>query len=88
MHQQEVLPRPGNTRLPDMGDTRTAFAHKSDRDLHQAYWLFRIIGTPWLTSVGSVLTKAALALHLPVKGVVKATIFKQFCGGRTFRNHW
>ncbi|MGB3868392.1 MAG: proline dehydrogenase family protein [Flavobacteriales bacterium] len=85
MHQQEVLPRPGNTRLPDMGDTRTAFAHKSDRDLLQTYWLFRIIGTPWLTSVGSVLTKAALALHLPVKGVVKATIFKQFCGGENIQ---
>ncbi|MBK6893540.1 MAG: proline dehydrogenase family protein [Flavobacteriales bacterium] len=66
-----------------MGDTRTAFAQKSDRDLWQALWLFRIIGTPWLTSLGSALTKMALALHLPVKGIVKATIFKQFCGGET-----
>ena len=85
MHQQEASPRPGINQLPDMGDTRTAFAQKSDRDLLQAYWLFRIIGTPWLTSVGSVLTKAALALHLPVKGVVKATIFKQFCGGENIQ---
>ena len=64
-----------------MGDTRTAFAQKSDQDLLQALWLFRIIGTPWLTSLGSALTKGALALHLPVSGLVKATIFKQFCGG-------
>lgn len=64
-----------------MGDTEKAFAQKSDRELLQALWLFRIIGTPWLTSVGSALTKASLALHFPVKGVVKATIFKQFCGG-------
>ena len=69
--------------LPDLGNTRTAFAHKSDGDLQRAFLLFRVIGTPWLTNVGSLLTKAALALHLPVKGIVKATIFKQFCGGET-----
>ncbi|HQV51746.1 MAG: proline dehydrogenase family protein [Flavobacteriales bacterium] len=72
-------------RLPDLGDTRTAFAHKSNSDLFKAYWLFRIIGTPWLTAAGASLTKLALALHLPIKGVIKATIFKQFCGGETVR---
>jgi len=70
-------------QLPDLGDTRTAFAHKSKRDLFKAFWLFRIIGTPWLTAAGSSLTKLALAMHLPIKGVIKATIFKQFCGGET-----
>lgn len=81
MHVREAVPHPGTSDLPDLGDSRTAFAHKSDRELWQAYWLFRIIGTPWLTAVGSLLTRVALALHLPVKGLVKATIFKQFCGG-------
>ncbi|MBL7940178.1 MAG: proline dehydrogenase family protein [Flavobacteriales bacterium] len=69
--------------LPDLGDTRTAFAAMSDRDLWQAYWLFKIIGNPMLTAIGSNLSKLALALHLPVKGMIKATIFKQFCGGET-----
>jgi proline dehydrogenase len=69
--------------LPDLRDTRTAFAAKSDRELWQAYQLFRVIGTPWLTRVGSTVSKVALALHLPVKGLIKATIFKQFCGGET-----
>jgi len=68
---------------PDLGDTRTAFAAMTDRDLWQAYWLFRIIGNPTLTAIGSTLSKVALALHLPVKGIIKATIFKQFCGGET-----
>lgn len=70
-------------QLPDLGDTRTAFAHKSASDLFKAYWLFRIIGTPWLTAAGSNLTKVALALHLPIKGMIRSTIFKQFCGGET-----
>ncbi len=72
-------------RTPDLGDTKTAFATKSDHDLWQANWLFRVIGTPWLTTIGSSLTRFALALHLPVKGMVKATIFEQFCGGETIR---
>ncbi|HNR56668.1 MAG TPA: proline dehydrogenase family protein [Flavobacteriales bacterium] len=55
----------------------------SDRDLWQAQWLFRIIGNPTLTAIGSNLSKAALWLHLPMKGLIKATIFKQFCGGET-----
>ncbi len=70
-------------RLPDLSDTRTAFAAMSDRDLWQAQWLFRIIGNPTLTAIGSNLSKAALWLHLPMKGLIKATIFKQFCGGET-----
>lgn len=81
MHVQEAGLHPGHQTLPDLGDVRTAFAHKSDRELLQAYWLFRIIGTPWLTAVGSLLTRLALALRLPVKGLVRSTIFKQFCGG-------
>ncbi|MCB0770762.1 MAG: proline dehydrogenase family protein [Flavobacteriales bacterium] len=70
---------------PDLQDTRTAFAARSDRELWQAAWLFRIIGTPWLSAVGVACTKVALALHLPIKGLIKATIFKQFCGGETIK---
>lgn len=81
MQHTDVSRPAGTTPLPDLGNTATAFAHKSNKELWQAYWLFRIIGTPWLTNLGSRLTKAALALHLPVKGIVKATVFKQFCGG-------
>lgn len=75
------VPQRERPTLPDLGDTRIAFAHKSDRDLWQAYWLFRIIGQPTLSAIGQSFTKVAMALHLPVKGLIKATIFKQFCGG-------
>ena len=68
---------------PDLGDTRIAFAHMSDGDLWRAQQLFRIIGNPAITRIGSWATKAALALHLPVKWAIKATIFKQFVGGET-----
>ena len=70
-------------QLPDLGDTAIAFADKSNADLWRATWLFRIIGDPTVSGVGQGLTKLALALRLPIKGVIKATIFKQFCGGET-----
>jgi proline dehydrogenase len=74
---------PPHSRILDLQDTRIAFAHKSDRDLWQAYWLFRIIGNPTLSGTGQAFTKAALALRLPISGLIKATIFRQFCGGET-----
>jgi len=68
---------------PDLGDTRIAFRQYTDRGLLRAYWLFRIIGIPWLNSAGRAITQFALALHLPIKWAVKATLFKHFCGGET-----
>ena len=74
-------PPPARAGLPDLGDTRIAFADKSNADLWRATWLFRIIGNPTISGIGQSFTKMAMALHLPVKGLIKATIFKQFCGG-------
>jgi proline dehydrogenase len=69
--------------LPDLNDTRIAFAHMSDGDLWRAEQLFKVIGNAHVTAVCSALTKVALALHLPINALVKATIFRQFCGGET-----
>jgi proline dehydrogenase len=69
--------------LPDLSDTAIAFADKSNADLWRATWLFRIIGNPTVSGIGQGVTKVALALHLPIKGAIKSTIFKQFCGGET-----
>ena len=73
--------RPGT--LPDLTDTRIAFRQDTDRGLLRAYWLFRIIGVPWMNATGRVLSQLAMRLHLPIKGLIKATIFKHFCGGET-----
>jgi len=38
----------------------------------------------WLVGIGSKLGVAAIRMHLPfVEGIVKSTIFEQFCGGTT-----
>lgn len=64
-------------------NTEIAFSAKSDRDLKRAYWLFRMVGKPWMVKVGKALTNFALKIRFPIKGMIKKTIFKQFCGGET-----
>ena len=58
-----------------------AFVSKSNSEINKAYWLFKAIGHPLLVKSGSRIAGWALKKHLPVKGLIKATIFQQFCGG-------
>src|SRR5688500_5580421 len=67
----------------DFHDTATAFAGRSDSQLKEKYRIFKMLNSPFLNSLGSGAAKFALSLGLPVKGVIKDTIFKQFCGGET-----
>ncbi|HEX5002490.1 MAG TPA: proline dehydrogenase family protein [Bacteroidia bacterium] len=60
---------------------QNAFATKSDRDLRKAYWLFKAMGSNLLVRNGPVLLDIALKLHIPVLPVIRATLFKHFCGG-------
>ncbi len=64
-------------------NTEIAFRDKNKKKLRKAYWLFRIVGSPFLVRMGSVLLKFALWLHLPVKWALKPTVFSHFCGGET-----
>jgi proline dehydrogenase len=67
----------------DFHDTAAAFADKSDEELRQKYWLFKMMNSPFLVNFGTASTEFALSLGLPVQGMIKQTIFKQFCGGET-----
>lgn len=64
-------------------NTEIAFRGKTNADLNQAYWLFRVINNNFLTKIGQPITKFALYIGLPVKGLIKSTIFRQFCGGES-----
>lgn len=64
-------------------NTEIAFRSKNKQDLQRAYLLFKIIGAPVIVKIGKALTPLALKFHLPIKGLIKKTIFKQFCGGET-----
>lgn len=62
-------------------NTEVAFASKSQADLNRSYMLFKFVSNPTIVKVGEKATKLALKLNLPVKGIIKATVFRQFCGG-------
>ncbi|MEJ6777706.1 MAG: proline dehydrogenase family protein [Crocinitomicaceae bacterium] len=64
-------------------NTEIAFNSKSSKDLRRAYWLFKIVANPKVVSFGKWATHFAIKTHLPIKGIIKATIFKQFCGGES-----
>lgn len=64
-------------------NTEVAFAHKTNADLKKAYRLFQTFGSPFLVKYGPKLTNLALNFGLPIKGIIKKTLFAQFCGGET-----
>jgi proline dehydrogenase len=64
-------------------NTEIAFKSKTDKDLNRAYWLFKIIGSPSMVKFGKSATNFALKINLPINGLIKSTIFHQFCGGET-----
>lgn len=64
-------------------NTQVAFSLKSDAELKRAYFLFNMIGSQSLVKIGTAVTNFALKAHLPVEGLIRATVFDHFCGGVT-----
>lgn len=64
-------------------NTENAFAHLSDQDLKSARFLFKSMSYPWLVQMGTRFTPFIMKTGLPVHGLIKKTIFKQFVGGET-----
>ncbi len=64
-------------------NTEIAFKSKSNGDLNRSFLLFKIIGYNWMVKMGPPLVEFAFNIHLPVKGLIKATVFNQFCGGES-----
>ncbi|MCE3279997.1 MAG: proline dehydrogenase [Bacteroidetes bacterium] len=64
-------------------NTEVAFSGKSNNDLNRSYWLFKMVSNSTFVNLGKSLTTFAIKTYLPIKGLIKATIFKQFCGGET-----
>ncbi|HVE59723.1 MAG TPA: proline dehydrogenase family protein [Pyrinomonadaceae bacterium] len=67
----------------DFQDTQTAFADKTTSELKEKHRLFKMMGSPSLVNFGTKMTNFALSIGLPVSGLIKYTVFEQFCGGET-----
>lgn len=67
-------------------NTETAFAYKSDKELKSGKWLLQTMHYPWFVTIGSRLTPFLMKTGLPVHGIIRKTIFKQFVGGETLED--
>ncbi|WP_375324406.1 proline dehydrogenase family protein [Flagellimonas sp. GZD32] len=66
---------------PNFENTAIAFELKSDSELERAYFLFKLIANEPLVRIGTAVTNFAIKAHLPVEGLIRATVFDHFCGG-------
>jgi proline dehydrogenase len=62
-------------------NTAVAFSLKTDSELERAYFLFKLIEKEPLVRIGTAVTNFALKAHLPVEGLIRASVFDHFCGG-------
>jgi len=66
-------------------NTENAFAYKTDEELKRARFLFKSMSYQWLVKLGTRVTPWAIRTGLPVKRIIRKTIFKQFVGGETLQ---
>jgi proline dehydrogenase len=79
---------PPSTELPvSFDDTQVAFQNKSNRELLLSYLIFLLTKNPFLVKLLSQAAKICLDLGLPIKAIIKSTVFKQFCGGESSREY-
>ena len=62
-------------------DTQIAFKMKKNFHLYNAVFLFNIITRKLLVTVFTNLTLFMLKMNLPIKWILKRTIYRHFCGG-------
>lgn len=66
----------------DFSNTEIAFASKTDQELKETLRLFKLMKNPNLVKLGSGLAMLMVRLKLPLLDpLIKATVFRQFCGG-------
>ncbi len=72
-----------DARKLDFSNTKIAFASMSNLELMRARFLFKMMGFSTFVKAGPRLASMSLRFHLPVRSIIKNTLFKQFCGGES-----
>ena len=64
-------------------NTQNAFEYKSEKELKKAKFLFKSMGYPFATTLGTRITPLFIKGRLPfITGIVRNTIFKQFVAAK------
>ena len=64
-------------------NTHKAFEYKSTADLKKAKFLISFIQSPIMVALATRITPLLIKLGLPINGLLRNTVFKQFVGGET-----
>ncbi len=72
--------------LPTFENTQIAFQTRDNAELKRMYWLFSMMNSNFLVSVGTKFLQFSFKAGLPVTGIVKSTIFAHFCGGESIQD--
>ncbi|MDH5398880.1 MAG: proline dehydrogenase family protein [Cyclobacteriaceae bacterium] len=64
-------------------DLAIAFSSKTDHQLKKANLIFTLINNKWLSIIFTAIVKFALKIRMPVKGIIRQTVFAHFCGGES-----
>ncbi len=66
-------------------NTEVAFKGRSNKELNRSFWLFKMMAYPSLVKYGKGWIRFAFKIHLPIKNIIKNTLYKQFCGGENIK---
>lgn len=64
-------------------NTEKSFSYKKDKELKKAQFLFNLMRFSPLVKIGASITPFLIKSGLPVKKIIKNTIFNQFVGGES-----
>jgi proline dehydrogenase len=81
--EQPTIAKSIKHQLPSLDNTAIAFEAKTTPNLRQSYWLFKLIGYNFLVKIGPIFVMWAFKFGLPITGLIRKTVFRQFCGGES-----
>ncbi|UCS95669.1 proline dehydrogenase family protein [Echinicola marina] len=67
-------------------NTEIAFSSRTDVELRKMYLIFAVMDSNMAVKLGTSLADVAFKLRLPVKGIMKKTMFGHFCGGESIED--
>lgn len=65
----------------NLDNLHTAFNYKKDKELRFTYYVFKMLKNPLLVKLLSEFANGILKYNIPLKSLIKNTVFKIFCSG-------
>jgi len=83
--KDKVILMPYNNESLNLDNTENAFAYKTNEELIASKWLFTLMQVGFLVKLGAKILPLMIKIGLPIKKLIKKTLFKQFVGGETLQ---